>query len=118
MADRQRRLFGGLLVVALVMAVACSAGTGALCEGRGVEDWFGSTGTFDTARAALGSVDDAPGTPPLAEYQRVKTDADTVDFVYRVDREEHHRWEIVRHEGKWIVYARSGCIPAFPEGEE
>lgn len=99
------------ITIASVPLVGCSMLAGG-CGAQGVEDWFGSTGRYETVEEAFESVTVVPGTPPLHEYARVDTGSGRVDFVHRVAGTEHHRWELVRDDGDWLVWARSGCLPS------
>lgn len=110
-----RHPVSALAVAALVLS-GCGL-QGLPCQSRGVEDYFGSLGTFETPVEALRSVEALPGTAAIEDYERVPVDVDRVDFVYRTGGEEHHRWEIVRTDGAWTAWARSGCLPPGPHEE-
>lgn len=96
-----------VLPVCLLVLSGCALWEGPtlsdVCQVEAVGDVFGSTGTFDTAEAAVGSVVDDP-----SGYRRVGSDAGRVLYGESGDPPTQVV-ELERDENGWSVFAVNMC---------
>lgn len=96
-----------VLATSLLALSGCAVFGGAtvseVCRVDSVGDVFGSTGTFETAEAALGSVVDDP-----EDYERVGTEAGRPLFAGPHDPPAQVV-ELEQDEDGWSVFAVSTC---------
>lgn len=101
-----------VVVVVMVALVACRGGGAeeAACRSsRGVADFFGYDGSFETPEEALADVLDGLDTAP-GEYERVRVEEDRREFHYIGRDFSDHYWDLWREPEGWYVQSVSGCL--------